>query len=64
MGEKIGEVRPITEEELQHFTIKDIVMPVIGHNSKLPENKVALLYKEVLESIGLDIGSFSIKTGT
>jgi hypothetical protein len=38
----------VDESNLSQFTIYDIVMPMIGHDTKLPNNEVGEIMKEFM----------------
>lgn len=48
------EVKAITAEEIQNYTMYDIVLPLPGYDIKYPEN-LKQYYKEALEEYGLSL---------
>lgn len=49
------EVKILTQENVNDFTIFDVVLPLPGYDIKYPENDMKKWYKEILESYGLSL---------
>ncbi|KAF5296932.1 hypothetical protein FQR65_LT10083 [Abscondita terminalis] len=49
------EVKVLTEDDLEKYSIYDIVLPLPGYDIKYPENAVKTWYKEALEHHGLSL---------
>ncbi|KAG2225854.1 hypothetical protein INT45_007098 [Circinella minor] len=43
----------LTEEDLEFYTIEDVVYSVPGHRSQYPENEIGKIYQELLEKDGI-----------
>lgn len=54
-------VRPIKKNELNKFTIYDIVLPLPGHDVTYPENDVKKWYEDLLKEDGLTFESLKTK---
>ena len=50
-------VQIVTKEDVcaEKFTIEDVVLPLIGTNTKLPQNECATMFEELLEQDGLQM---------
>lgn len=49
----------VTEENIHSFTIFDIVLPIIGTLSKLPENDTRVYIEEIFKNEGITLEQFS-----
>ena len=56
-----GTVHVLTADDLAsgRFSIKDVVLPIVGADSILPGNEIGSFYTELLARDGLTLGSFS-----
>lgn len=43
------------EDDLQNYTITDVVLPMPGYDITYPDNAVKDLYKTILEEFGLTL---------
>lgn len=48
-------MKHLTEEDLDKYTIFDVVHPLPGFDVEYPKNKIGELYKEMLKADGLDL---------
>jgi tRNA(Glu) U13 pseudouridine synthase TruD len=48
-----GLIVDIDESNIGDFTIYDVVMPTIGHETKLPNNEIGEIMKELLKKDGI-----------
>jgi len=56
-------VTVVTEENISHYTIFDVVMPMVGKSIRLPENpELKELYEEYLKKDGITIEMFKSKS--
>lgn len=51
----IREIKFLTEEDLNNYTIFDVVLPLPGYDVEYPKNVVREWYKEELEKVGLTL---------
>ena len=51
----------VTEENLESYSIHDLVLPLPGHSILYPDNEVKTWYTEVLATDGLTLESFTHK---
>lgn len=49
------EVKILTEEDLENYTMHDVVLPQPGYDIKYPANEALNWYKELLEEVGLSL---------
>lgn len=49
------EVKILTADDLENYTIYDLVLPLPGFDVKYPNNEVKSWYKELLEEVGLSL---------
>lgn len=49
------EIKFLTEEDLDKYTIFDVVLPLPGYDIEYPRNEVKDWYKEELEKVGLTL---------
>jgi len=61
-----GAVKPtsaileVTEANIAEYTIEDVVMPMIGHEVRLPPNaELAQIYQDLLTKEGITLENFS-----
>lgn len=48
------EVRQLTEDDLDKYTIFDVVMPLPGFDVEYPSGSIGELYMEIMKADGLD----------
>jgi len=56
----VNPVIDVTEENIGEFTIKDVVMPMVGNSVRLPKNaELASIITKLLEKDGLTMTNFA-----
>jgi len=55
-----GAIRPLTQQDIdaRTFTLRDVVLPICGHDSLLPQNEIGAYFVEMLAQDGLSLDSF------
>lgn len=48
-------VRHLTEEDVGHYTIFDLVVPLPGFDVEYPKGRIGELYEEMMKADGLDV---------
>ncbi|RNA28268.1 pseudouridylate synthase 7 -like protein [Brachionus plicatilis] len=56
-----NQVIHLTENNLECYSIEDVILPLPGHNILYPQNEIKDFYVEVLKSDGLTLESFKNK---
>jgi tRNA pseudouridine13 synthase len=49
------EVKELTEEDLNKYTIFDVVMPLPGFDVEYPGGRIGEMYAEIIKADGMDI---------
>ena len=46
-------IKVVTEEDLDKYTVEDIVLPLVGVKSKLPTNESGTAMKQIMDDLGI-----------
>jgi tRNA pseudouridine13 synthase len=53
-----SDVKVVTEEEVDKYTMEDIVLPLVGVKSKFPTNELGSVMKKLVNDLGVNVDMF------